>query len=486
MASVIGTNVVADENDLNKILEQYARLCEALYTRDNDHSRKAALQRQCVELIAGKGNNAARFKLVSGKYLKDLEKQLIDNNIPYFVMPNGAGDYMMVVPTEYEDKFIKAQENVFFTTTDHMASCKASQMIESAENMQYKDIIKLDFTDKAVKDLAVEKLYQKGIPSGTIDNKDGTFTVFIHPRCMYKEDDKDLVNFQLEMAYEASKGTALFGGENSEFLQERLTRAKESQNRVEDFINKLTDNQNFVLGDPLGTSSMYLEAKNGVLSLYTKNEKKQWEQKSFDIKGASKKDIANLCSVYTNKIHNISCIPGMEFEHSFKDKVRHKDDPEAKKYLPKEIENITEEYLKTARTGLNPMLDKITREASVATKEKFGTIRPSDSVTMKKAYEYKKAKIIELLSDKNYPPVMEFLYKNDNLTKEQKSQWIDEIVSIFKEEKEIPTMAMYVNEEKITKELKTVIQTTEQEMDLTSERSNEKQPGVDIPLPDME
>lgn len=473
MASTIGTNVVADENDLNKILDQYARLCEALYTRDNDHSRKAALNRQCVELIAGKGNNSARFKLVSGKYLKDLEKQLIDNNIPYFVMPNGAGDYLMVVPTQYEAEFIKAQEDVFFTTTDHIASCKASKIIESAENMKYNEVIRLDFTDPATRDLAVEKCFQKGIPCGIIENKDGSSSVYIHPRCLYKEDGKDLVSFQLEMAYEASKGTEIFGGKDSEFLTSRLNQAKENQDKVNNFITSLKSKKEYcVLGDPLGNSSMYLEAKNGVLSLYTKNEKNQWEQKIFDTKGASNKDIAHLCSIYTNRIHNMSHIQGMEFERHFKDKTRTKDDPEVKKYIKNTLSQTTEGYLNSARYGLNPLFDKIIREASIATKEKFGEIRPSDSATMKQAYEYKKAYVSSLLKDKNYPPLLEFINKNDGVPKEIKEQWIDEIDAIFNEEKEIETMTMYVIEEKITRELKQVIVETEQEMDQENTKEN--------------
>ena len=473
------TNVVPDANQFNDSIDKFVRVLETIYSRDNDHSRKAALNRKCVEMLAGKKNNAAVFKTVQAKYVQDIEKQLIENKTPFITIPTGTGDVMFVTPNKYEADLLKAQENVMFTTTDYMMSCNALSIVNSAEDMGYKQVVKLDFTDKDVAMLAVQKLYQNNIPSGLVENKgdDGTvsYTLYAHPRCMYKEDGRDIISLRLDMAFEASKGTELFGGENSSYLDTRLQQAAYDSRQLEEFAKAVKSGKSVVLGDPFGKSNVYLETKNGEIMLHTRGGDNKWTERKLDVsQKASPKAIRDLCSVHADRISSMCNIPTNKWNDKFLNTTINKYDPEVKKYQSARPRVKKEDAYshKIARTSLKELLDAVVAEASLQTKAACPDIMSTHPKDVEKAYEVKVAAIGRLLDNPEFPPLKKFLNNPDvGMTRGDKEKWLKEIKSIFLEEKEIGKMRMDLGNPKITKDFKKELANIiSREMDLGNEK----------------
>lgn len=477
MSSTIGTNVVADENQISSVINAIGKIFEDAYLKDTDQSKKAKLNRKCVEMVCGKGNNQASFKVIKKEYIKEIEAQLEKDDIPFFTLPNGLGDYLVIVPKTYENEFIKAQEVVMCTSTDYMSTCEAKHITESAKNMGYNSIISYEFTDLNAANLAVAKLFQNQIPSGFVDNKDGTYTVYPHPRTSYRENGIDLASFQLDMAYEASKG--MFKGSvntnldtpcNS-LLDLRLAQARYDDNEIEKFAELISKGESGVLGDVFGSSLVYLESRKGQLSLYKKDTKtNRWFSEDLgNCKNKDSKALKHICTLYTDQISNMKVVNSLtEWNESYKNKIYNENeklDPNHGSYekdrrpvilkgatgsLEENERRKLETYAEFGKKEVREFLKDVSLEASRLTSSKFGKINATDGDYIKNAYEYKKEMISSILSNKNNHLVMKFLYdSNPNISVEIKEKWIQEIADIFNEEKEIPGIDMYVKEDKV-------------------------------------
>lgn len=438
------TNIIADANQFSQTLGQLATILAQLWQGKDDNNKRVELMNKCSDMLAGKDASEASMKLINEKYAMEIDKYLCDHDIPHYTMPVGNNNYLVLVPAQYERDLLRAQEDIGYTNTDFIAECNTINIAESAKNMGYNNLVKMEFADDKSAHLAMQKLLQAHIPCSRDKNPDGSVTIYTHPQALFRENEDDMAKYRLAMAIEDAKASELFGGENSTYLSTRLAQSEWDDKQLNDFAASVADGRNTVLGDPRGGSGLYLEAKHGELFVHTKLNG-EWTEKKLNanLEKASNEDIKNLCSSYADKINNMVQMSSHTWNTKFKFGITDKEDPDVKKYLglykgeekvnnycrPKNLkkDSVYNQVAKDPKYGLDNLVAQINKEACKRVKAELGDVRPTDSKQSQKAYELEVQYISDLLIDTNFKPVQDFLTHNEGMSVEDKKQWLNDI-----------------------------------------------------------
>lgn len=488
MAGSIGTNVLADEQQYAKVLEQIFSFCEQKYLRNDENKKRSALMGALRTHL--KMNGKIAYTVIPAQFKDKVIEMIEDQNIPYMVMPDGHGNVMVVTKDSDGDRLLQIQKDVEFLSTDYVKELTPQNMLSIYKAHGIKNVDTLNFKNSDMAEIAKQKLYQSGVPFAEIKGKDST-QLIISPMGKFSRDGNDLAFFELHHAFEQSKADDLFAREKgtlgSDFLDTRFAQAKYDKTQLAKFAEKAVEKESFVLCSSIGSQTVCIESgPMGVFVLENKGEKGGWSSTPLDIgPDATPKDIESLISKYADKVHNMTVVSSHEFE-KFKDGFLKEDSTTGKTYLSSsvsnEVVNITSRRPKNdflskdvkilstiSSTEVDSMLKAINMEASKRTSALIG----DKVVSQEKAYGMKKDIMLGIMTEKELPEIKEFLEGNKGIDSAAREEWYENIFSHFENTKEDTEYSCDLNKTSVKDMVSTLTKGLDNVIDIDKDEINE-------------
>lgn len=447
------------DNELILLVQKLETIVDAWEKEGAD----VLLQRKAIENI--KNEKGASFKLVGEKFTIPIKKQLVANGVPYVEIPSAGNQSAFVVSISGESALLNAQSKVMFETNEFVKYCTPQNIINSAREMGYKDILRVSFTNRLACRMALEELYKFRIPTAIVE-KEKENVLYIHPEYLYRNGEPDFTDFRLKMAVYESESAELFGGSKSQFLITKLKQVKYDEEKLQEFAKDIREGKPTVYGDAFGKSSCYLESKNGNINVNEKIDG-EWVTKTIEIsEDASVFEIKNICLSYLAVIKNAAVIPRKIWNLKFRDGEPNKYDEDVTSVMKERPKYSTETkpYYKVQVTKMQNMLDAVVKEADKKVASQVGLVSVTDPLAMKEAYNLKAEEIIELLEQGLLPEIKDFLEEEEGLSKSQKMQWLMDLSNAFDGTKKDASLKMSHSMSKHDVILEEVQRTNELEM----------------------
>lgn len=414
------------DNELMLLVQKLETIVDAWEMEGAD----VLLQRKAIENI--KSEKGASFKLVGEKFTIPIKKQLVANGVPYVEIPSSGNQSAFVVSISGESALLNAQSKIMFETSEFVKYCTPGNIVNSARDMGYKDIIRVSFTNRLACRMALEELYKFRIPTAIVEKKDENI-LYIHPEYLYRNGEPDFTDFRLKMAVYESEAAELFGGNKSQFLVTKLKQVKYDEEKLQEFANDVRDGKPTVYGDAFGKSSCYLESKGGNINVNEKIDG-EWITKTIEIPDhASTFEIKSICLSYLAVIKNAAVIPRKLWNLKFRDGNPNKFDEDVTSVMKERPKYSidTKPYYKVQSTKMQSMLDAVLKEADKKVAEQVGLVSVTNPTAMKEAYNLKAEEIMELLEQGLLPEIKDFLEEEEGLTSSQKMQWLMDLSGAF-------------------------------------------------------
>lgn len=463
MASTIGTNVVADEQQYFKVIESILSVLENAYMKNDENHKQTKLMNQLRHHLQAHGQIA--YSLVPAQFKDKVIDLLEAQSIPYMALPDSKGNFMIVTRDIDSDRLMQIQKDVECLSTDYVRELTPQNMLNLYRVHGIKNVDTLHFKSGPMFEVAKEKLYQAGVPFAEVPLEKGQgYELIVSPTGKFSKDGKDLSSFELQHAYEQSKGDSMFRGENgktSAFMNTRLAQASYDKAQMEDFAKKAIRGEEVVLCSTLDEQRVCIQSdQNGIHVLESKDGKWKTTDLAIDPK-ATPKDVVALISKYTDQIHNKGVISLDQFE-KFKDKkleLKSKDGKTAVCYktgdkdgksvyklasfskissqkfksefsfrpgeesISKDVKNY--QYISSSQ--VEPMLKAINAEATRVVRAQLG-----DGVySTERAYQMKHDAICKIMHDKELSQIQEFLKGDERMDQASREEWFDNICEHF-------------------------------------------------------
>lgn len=448
------------DNELNLLLKKLELIVDAW----ESEGESVALQRKAIENI--RREKGASFKLVGEKFTISIKKHLVSNGVPYVEVPNG-NQSAFVVSISGESALLTAQSKVMFETSEFAQYCTPENIVKSARDMGYNDILKVSFSNALACRMALEELYKFRIPTAIVE-KASESILYIHPEYLYRNGEPDFTDFRLKMAVYESESAELFGGNKSQFLITKLKQVKYDEEKLQEFAKDVLEEKPTVYGDAFGKSACYLESKGGNIIVNEKIDG-EWESKVVEVsENVSVLEIKNICLSYLAFIKNATVMPRKTWNLKFRSGSPDKTDEEVvntMKERPKYSQEI-KPYYKLQVTKVQNMVDSVVKEADKAVSKKVGLVSVTNPKAMKEAYNLKAEEVVTLLEQGLLPEIKDFLEEDeDGLTSAQKAQWLMDISDAFDGTKKNANLKMSHTMPKMEKVLEELQTNRVQEMD---------------------
>ena len=414
------------DNELNVLLDKLNEIVEAWKANGTD----VTLQEKAIENI--RNEKGASFKLTGSKYVIPLKNALVAAGVPFVEIPSGGNSSAFVVSISGESALLSAQSKIMFETAEYAKFCTPENIINSAKEMGYKDIIRVSFTNRIACRMALEELYKYRIPTAIMEN-DNENILYIHPEYLYRNGEPDFSDFRLKMAVFESEAASVFGGSKSQFLITKLKQVKYDEEKLVQFSNDIKEGRPTVYGDAFAKSPCYLESKSGNLVVYERIDG-DWASKVIEIPDNMEVyEIKNICMAYLAVIKNAAVMPRKLWNTKFRNGSPDKTDEDVTdvmKERPK-YSSDTKPFYKLQSTTLQKALDSVMKEADKNVAQKVGIVSVTDPIAMKEAYNFKIEEIVELIEQGLLPDLKEFLEEEDELSPSQKMQWLMDLSGAF-------------------------------------------------------
>lgn len=411
--------------------EEIRALVEALSKVVDSWENKevSSLGRRAIEGI--ERDKHASFKYVDKKYVAQVRKALLEESIPHVEVP-GADGAAFVVSASEEGVFLAAQSEAMFDKLEFVRYCTPENIIRSASEMGYKDVVRMSFSNSLACRVALQELYKERIPTALV-KVDENFVLFIHPEYLYRNGEADFSDFRLKMAMYEAEAASVFGGSKSQFLVTKLKQVKYDDEVLEKFSDAVKDNKSVVYGDAFAKSPCYLESKGGNIIVYEKIDG-AWKDRPIPLDGkVTTQEIKKICMSYLSVIKNAAVIHRKVWNTKFRDGSPDKTD-ETVAAIMKERPKYgkeTKPFYKLQSTKLQAAVDAVLKEASERTEKKVGLVSVTDADAMKEAYGYKSEEIAELLDEGTLPEIESFLSDDEEMSEQQKIQWLMELLAAY-------------------------------------------------------
>lgn len=201
-ASTIGTNVVADEQELTKVLEK------VLSALDNSFktSKNNRYQKMMENLAKHVGNGGTlSYDLVDRRYIKEIETILQGQNIDYMLIPTDNGDIGIAVKSDDKEALIDAKEKVLSMSVEYTKEYhdmdKFMDNVKHSPQMKGLNIPVIECTNKSTRNILQQSLYESGVVACYSEVTD---KLCIAPNKMFNLDG-DLADSLLRASFDLSR-----------------------------------------------------------------------------------------------------------------------------------------------------------------------------------------------------------------------------------------------------------------------------------------
>ena len=474
-ASVIGTNVVADEQQYIALMKKFFDTIEKAYLNNNEDRKRMKMLDE-LRLHTKVGGNLA-YNAVPREFAKNVSMILDKEDIPYVMTPSDKGDMMFILRDKDASQFLEIQKTFYQMSTDYAKELTPQTIIDLHKTQGHREVDMLTFRDKNMANIAMQKLYQSGITFASRDIGDEV-QVYISPMSKFSEKGEDLNNFELMHAFEQAKADDLLTkvlpkGEKS-LLELRFKQADQDKREIEALYRSLEFGGSVMCCES-GNQTLYLETKDGGVFV---NEKQNgvWHEKKLDINPkCSLEEFSAVISKYTEQIKNMGVVYKEQFEKY--DQMNNIDPKMAatgvfnkreKASLVKEPGGLSQANLLAESKDLERVLNAINREGTKRANARIG----DKIVSQDKAYEIKKKAIIEIMDEKSLPEIKHYLTTEgrSGVSLDMKEKWLDNVFEHYKNPNEKGKFECVVGHIK-TKELQAELR---KEADIKREKEEEK------------
>lgn len=229
-ASTIGTNVVADEQELTKVLEK------VLSALDNSFktSKNNRYQKMMENLAKHVGNGGTlSYDLVDRRYIKEIETILQGKNIDYMLIPTDNGDIGIAVKSDDKEALIDAKEKVLSMSVEYTK--EYHDMDKFMDNVKYSPQMKglkipvIECTNKSTRNILQQSLYESGVVACYSEVTD---KLCIAPNKMFSLDG-DLADSLLRASFDLSRCSV-----SPEYAKCKEEQLKHDRNTLNNFIDR--------------------------------------------------------------------------------------------------------------------------------------------------------------------------------------------------------------------------------------------------------
>ena len=407
--------------------------------------------------LAGGGELSS--KLVSSKYAALMKKKLEDNKIPYVMMPDNQGNFAFCVRNTDADIFQQIQHEVFSTSTEYFAQTSLEDMYEIAKSNEEEYMIKITLDNADDFNEVQRKLYAANIVCAV--DKD-TNTLYVNAGDTFNANGKDLTSFEMEWAMNQSLNDAMFRQGDGDSLMQKLRDAQSDYDlsAIKTFSKCVQNGESKTFFDSNNSSSTYLQCNAHGLFVM-QNIEGEWKKNEAasksreELKNMSHEEIGAFVSKYGFSIQNAFVMDSSELKQSnffnlsvdaagsfMKGKEwtdtsskdangNERKEPAYRGTRPTgPLDKASKEALKVKKNELEPLLEKIERNA----KKRVAEMGKGSNV---KKRELLKETICNMLRDTSSPEVAAFLNGGDNY--ETRLEWLKNIVNHYENEHEIGT-----------------------------------------------
>lgn len=227
-ASTIGTNVVADEQELTKVLEK------VLSAFDNSFktSKNNRYQKMMENLAKHVGNGGTlSYDLVDRRYIKEIETILQGQNIDYMLIPTDNGDIGIAVKSDDKEALIDAKEKVLSMSVEYTKEYhdmdKFMDNVKHSPQMKGLKIPVIECTNKSTRNILQQSLYESGVVACYSEVTD---KLCIAPNKMFNLDG-DLADSLLRASFDLSRCSI-----SPEYAKCKEEQLKHDRNTLNSFI----------------------------------------------------------------------------------------------------------------------------------------------------------------------------------------------------------------------------------------------------------
>lgn len=415
-------------------LQQLIPTLEAIVTTFEEGGFETSLQRAAIASI--QKEQGASFKLVGSKYTTLIRTKLCEQEIPHVEIPTSKTQSAFVVPISMESSFLTIQGEIMFETIDFVRYCTPQNLIDSAKEMGYKEIIRISFKDRIASRIAVQELCKLRIPTSVLEKEDEVI-LFVHPEYLYQNGNLDFVDFRLQMAMYETEASDIFGGDFSEFIMKKVGQTQYDEDKLQLFAKNVKNGNPMVYGDAFAKSPCYLESKNYEIEVHERQEE-GWTTRKIPIPDdATVFEIRNVCRAFLLTIKNANVLPKKTWNVKFRDGSPDKRDAEVVSIMKsRPLHSVeTKPFYKLQCTKMQPLIEALSRHANQTIANQMGMVSVTDATSIKAAYDSKSEEIISLIEQGLLPEIQEFLKDEEEISSDKKTQWLMDLLEAFEGEK---------------------------------------------------
>lgn len=398
MSQSIGTNVVADGNDVYQLLNGLLNALNKLF-----EDKKNDKYKEMIESLAKYVGNGGQlsYTLIDQKFVKDIESLLQNKKIDYMLLPSDNGNMGIAVKDKDKEAFLDIQEKVYSLSTDY--AVEVDNYENFLDNVKTNPACKnlktavLSFDSNADRLLCRQALYENGIVSSFDDT---TNNLAVAPNRLFNKNG-DLTDALLQTASDLAKYN--LDDEYKTIKQNQLEYDRDTLNR---FIDNIKNEKACFLCSISNSNSIALEiTSNGDIVLHDGNK-----TKPLDINlNAGRSAIFATLSRFAVDIKDMTVLDNKNYKTilygSDEDKKKLIGDLEtAGRRRPKHAEGSMGDDIE--KDGMiNEMLNAVKAQA---TKE-IMTRRAFNTMTQEQLCNLKRERIIDILKNEDNSLIKDFL-----------------------------------------------------------------------------
>lgn len=402
MSSSIGTNVVADDNEMYQLIQGILNTWERLLQdKDNDIYKK--MIKDLGDYVGNKGTLV--YAVVPQKFIKDIEAQLQKEHISYMLLPTETGDMGIAVKDKDKDRFYEIQNNVMSLSTDYYAELtdpyKFLDFCKGNPRMKNLDVPVFEFSSNEARLMAQINMNQRGVLPVYDDRNQKVYTV---PDKLFDKDG-DLVDAIFSTGADFARCEMDEDYKETKFAQVRYDRDTTNQ-----FIQNFRNGKSCYLADIYNSSGIDLNIDyNGDISVI-ENGVKNVIITAEEAKRVDNTVLYAQLSKYTSKINNMSIMNESAFNytksHNDKESLREilKDKDSKIKFRPKHQKEIAKAYSKMG-TDLDTIFSVTLAQANKDVME----MHNAKYKTQEELMRAKKNRVIEILQTEGNSVIEDFL-----------------------------------------------------------------------------
>lgn len=402
MSSSIGTNVVADDNEMYQLIQGILNTWERLLQdKDNDIYKK--MIKDLGDYVGNKGTLV--YAVVPNKFIKDIEAQLQKEHISYMLLPTETGDMGIAVKDKDKDRFYEIQDNVMSLSTDYYAELtdpyKFLDFCKGNPRMKNLDVPVFEFSSNEARLMAQINMNQRGVLPVYDDRNQKVYTV---PDKLFDRDG-DLVDAIFSTGADFARCEMDEDYKETKFAQVRYDRDTTNQ-----FIQNFRNGKTCYLADIYNGSGIDLNIDyNGDISII-KNGVKNVIITAEEAKRVDNTVLYAQLSKYTSKINNMSIMNESAFNytksHNDEESLREilKDKDSKIKFRPEHQKEIAKAYSEMG-TDLDTIFSVTLAQANKDVME----MRNVKYKTQEELMRAKKNRVIDILQTEGNSVIEDFL-----------------------------------------------------------------------------